>query len=59
MQQAATSNHPVAAYAQAIEVSGTTRTLYIRARSVRGWMAQSPTTSPSRAALLGKISKLN
>jgi hypothetical protein len=48
---------PLAAYTQAIEVSGATRTSILAVRSARGWMARSPTTSSSRAASLGKISK--
>ena len=51
--------HPVAAYTQAIEVSGAPTRCISAAKSARGWTAQSPTTSPSRAALLGKISKRN
>ena len=51
--------HPVAAYTQAIEVSGAARTLISADKSARGWTAQSPTTSSSRAALLGKILKHN
>src|ERR1700733_12347432 len=48
---------PVAAYTQAIEVSGASRTLYISGQIGQRWMARSPTTLPSRAASLGKISK--
>ena len=48
---------PVAAYTQAIEVAGATRTLYISGQVGQRMMARSPTTSSSRAASLGKISK--
>jgi 2-iminobutanoate/2-iminopropanoate deaminase len=48
---------PVAAYTQAIEVSGAARTLYISGQVGLRMDGTIPTTSSSRAASLGKISK--
>ena len=48
---------PVAAYTQAVEVSGAARTLYISGQIGQRMDGTTPTTSPSRAALRGKISK--
>ena len=50
---------PVAAYTQAIEVSGAARTLYISGQIGHRMDGAIPQPSSSRAALLGKISKRN
>ena len=44
---------PAAAYTQAIEVTGATRTLYISGQVGRGWTALSPPISSNRAGSPG------